>query len=210
MFVDFFPSITLSIFCHSLLASRVLAEKSAVSIMGILLYIIFCFSLVAFNVYSLCFILVSLINVCLGEFLFGVSCMGLSGLPYSYSSVTRSCPTLSDPMDCSTPGLPVHHQLPMFTQTHVHRVGDSIQPSQPLSSPFPPAWIFPSIRVFLNESVLCIRWPKYWSFSFNISPSNGHPGLKDKRDSRGWKWVLRRWRCPGGWRESLKKEGMEA
>ena len=56
-----------------------------------------------------------------------------------FSSVTRSCPTLCDPMDCSTPGLPVHHQLPEFTQTHVHRVGDAIQPSHPLSSPSPPA-----------------------------------------------------------------------
>ena len=80
-------------------------------------------------------------------------------------------------MDCSTPGLPVHHQLPEFTQTHVHWVGDAIQPSHPLSSPSPPAFNFPSIRVFSNESVLCIRWPKYWSFSFNINPSNEHPGL---------------------------------
>ena len=56
-----------------------------------------------------------------------------------FSSVTQSCPTLCDPMNCSTPGLPVHHQLPEFTQTHVHRVGDAIQPSHPLSSPFPPA-----------------------------------------------------------------------
>ena len=72
-------------------------------------------------------------------------------------------------MDCSTLGLPVHHQLPEFTQTHVHRVSDAIQPSHPLSSSS-------SIRVFSNESVLHIRWPKYWSFSFNISPSNEHPG----------------------------------
>ena len=74
------------------------------------------------------------------------------------------------------PGLPVHHQLPEFTQTHVHRVSDAIQPSHPLSSPAPPAPIFPSIRVFSNESALPIRWPKYWSFNFNISPSNEHPG----------------------------------
>ena len=70
-----------------------------------------------------------------------------------------------------------YHQLPEFTQTHVHRVSDTIQPSHPLSSPYPPAFIFPSISVFFDESVLRIRWPKYWSFSFNISPSNGHSGL---------------------------------
>ena len=80
-------------------------------------------------------------------------------------------------MDCSMPGLPVHCQLLEFTQTCVHWVGDAIQPSHPLSSPSPLPSIFPSIRVFSNESVLCIRWPKYWSFSFSISPSNEHPGL---------------------------------
>ena len=74
-------------------------------------------------------------------------------------------------MYCSTPGFPVHHQLQEFTQTHVHWVGDAIQPSHPLPS------IFPRIRVFSNESVLCIRWPKYWNFSFNISPSNEYSGL---------------------------------
>ena len=81
-----------------------------------------------------------------------------------FRSVAQSCPTLGDPMDCSTPGLPVHHQLPEFTQTHLHCL--LLLPS-----------IFPSIRVFSNESALRIRWPKYWSFSFNISPSNEHPGL---------------------------------
>ena len=95
------------------------------------------------------------------------------------SSVQFICSVMSDssyPMDCSMPGLPVHHQLPEFTQTHVHWLGDAIQPSHPLSSLSPPAFN-PCIRVFSNESVLCIRWPKYWSFSFNISPSNEHPGL---------------------------------
>ena len=86
-----------------------------------------------------------------------------------------SCPTLCDPMNCSMPGLPVHHQLPELTQTHVHHISDAIQPSHPLSSPSPPA--FPSIRVFSNESVFSIRWQKYWSFSFSISPSNEYSGL---------------------------------
>ena len=108
-------------------------------------------------------------------------------------------------MNRSTPGLPVHHQLPEFTQTHVHLpklmsiypnpcpfgvhlpkpmsiypnpclFGDAIQPSHPLSSPSP-ASIFPSIKVFSNESTLHMRWPKYWSFSFIISPSNEPSGL---------------------------------
>ena len=93
------------------------------------------------------------------------------------SSVSQSCPTLCDPMNHSMPGIPVRHQLPEFTQTLVHWVGDAIWPSHPLSSPSPPAPIPPSIRVFSNESTLCMRWPKYWSFSFSISPSNEHPGL---------------------------------
>ena len=80
-------------------------------------------------------------------------------------------------MNHSTPGLPVHHQLPEFTQTHAHRVGDAIQPSHPLSSPSPPAHDPPSIRVFSNESTPHMRWPKYWSFSFSISPSSELPGL---------------------------------
>ena len=92
-------------------------------------------------------------------------------------SVTQSCPTLCNAMNCSTPGLPVHHQLLQSTQTHVDQVSDAIQPSHPLSSPSPPALNLSSIRVFSNESALCIRWPKYWSFSFNISPSNEHAGL---------------------------------
>ena len=93
-----------------------------------------------------------------------------------FSSVAQLCLTLCDPMNCTTPGIPVHHQLPEFTQTQVHRVGDAIQPSHPLSSPFLPP-IPPSIRVFSNESTLRIRWPKYWSFSFSIIPSKEHPGL---------------------------------
>ena len=95
---------------------------------------------------------------------------------FQLSSITQSCMTLCDPMDCSMPGLPVHHQLLEFTQTHVHWVGDAIQPSHSLSSPSPPAFN-PSIRVFSNKSILCIRWPKYWSFSFSISPYNEYSGL---------------------------------
>ena len=94
-----------------------------------------------------------------------------------FSSVTQLCPTLCNPMNCSTPGLPVHHQLLEFTQTHVHQVGDAIQPSHPLSSPLLLPQIRPSIRVFSNESPLCMRWPKYWSFSFSISPSSELPEL---------------------------------
>ena len=81
-------------------------------------------------------------------------------------------------MNCSTPGLPIHHQLPEFTQTHVHQVSDAIQPTHPASHPLlllPP--IPPSIRVFSNESALRMRWPEYWSFSFSISPSKEIPGL---------------------------------
>ena len=80
-------------------------------------------------------------------------------------------------MNHITPGLPVHHQLPEFTQTHVHRVSDTIQPSHPLSSPSPPAPNPSQHQVSSNESTLCMRWPKDWSFSFNISPSNEQPGL---------------------------------
>ena len=94
-----------------------------------------------------------------------------------FSSVTQSCPNLCNPMNHSMPGLPVHHHPPEFTQTHVHRVGDAIQPSHPLSSPSPPAPIPSSIRVFSNESTLHMRWPKYWSFSFSIISSKEIPGL---------------------------------
>ena len=100
----------------------------------------------------------------------------LSFSSLQFGSVSQSCPNLCNPMNRSTPGLPVHHQLPESTQTHVHLVGDAIQPSHPCHPLLLPS-IFPSIRVFSNESVLCIRWPKYRSFSFSISPSNEHPGL---------------------------------
>ena len=80
-------------------------------------------------------------------------------------------------MDCSAPGFHVHHQLPKLAQTHVHQVGDAIQPSHPLLSPSPPVFNLSQNQVFPNESVLRIRWPKYWSFSFSISPSNECSGL---------------------------------
>ena len=85
--------------------------------------------------------------------------------------------TLCDPMNRSTPGLPVHHQLPEFTQTHLHQVSDAIQPSHPLSSPSPPAPNPSQHRSLSNESTLCMRWPKYLIFSFSISLSKEHPGL---------------------------------
>ena len=93
-----------------------------------------------------------------------------------FSSIAQSCPTLCSPMNCSTSCLPVHHQRPEFTQIHVHRVSDVIHHlilCRPLLllAPIPP-----SIRVFCNESTLPTRWPKYWSFSFNTSPSNEQPG----------------------------------
>ena len=87
---------------------------------------------------------------------------------FQFSSVAQSCPTLCDPMNRSTPGLSVHYHLPEFTQTHVHRVSDAIQPSHPLSSPLLLLPSPPSIRIFSNESTLHMRWPKYWSFSFTI------------------------------------------
>ena len=93
-----------------------------------------------------------------------------------YSSVTQLCLNLCDPMGCSMPGFPVHHQLLELTQTHVHQVSDAIQPSHPLHLLLPPS-IFLSIRVFSTESVLCITWPKYWSFNLSLSPSNEYSGL---------------------------------
>ena len=142
--------------------------------------------------------------------LFSHSCnMSLS---LQFSSVAQSCPTLCNPMNRSTPGLPVHHHLPEFTQTHV-RVGD---PSSHLilGRPLlllPP--IPPSIRVFSNESTLRMRWPKYWSFSFSTISSKEIPGLISLR--MDWLDLLAvqgtlnsllqhhssnpRFRCRGGW-----------
>ena len=94
-----------------------------------------------------------------------------------FSSVSQSCLTLCDPMDCSTPGPPVHHQLTEFTQAHVI---ETVMPFKHLILCHPLLLLpsnFSSIRVFSKESVLRIRWPKYWSFSFSISPSKEIPGL---------------------------------
>ena len=97
----------------------------------------------------------------------------------TFSSVQLSLSRvwLCDPMDSSMPGLPVHQQLPEFTQIHVHWVSDAMQPYHPRLPLLLLPSIFPSIRVFSNESALHIMWPKYWSFSFSISPSNEHSGL---------------------------------
>ena len=94
-----------------------------------------------------------------------------------FSSVAQSCPTLCDPMNHSVPGLPVHQKLPEFIQTHAHRAGDAIQPSHPLSPPSPPSPNPPASGSFPMNPTLHIMWPKYWSFSFSISPSSEHPGL---------------------------------
>ena len=93
--------------------------------------------------------------------------------PYCCCSVSQSCLTLCDPMYCSTPGLPVLHHLPKLAQTHVMPSNHFVfcHPLLLLSS------IFPSIRIFSNESILCIRWPKYWNISFSISLSNEYSGL---------------------------------
>ena len=107
-----------------------------------------------------------------------------SWVDLQFSSVTHLCPSLCDPMNCSTPGFPVHHQLPELTQIHVHQVSDAIQPSHPLSSPSSPAFNLSQHQVFSSESVLCVRWPKYWSFSFSISLSNEYSGLISFR--RDW------------------------
>ena len=95
---------------------------------------------------------------------------------FQFTSVTQSCPALCNPMNRSTPGLPVHHQLPEFTQTHVHRVRDAIHPSHPLSSPSPLAPNPSQHQSLSHESTLRMRWPKYWSFS-STRPSSEHPEL---------------------------------
>ena len=98
---------------------------------------------------------------------------GMSMVLFSHSECVTPC----NPMKSSTPSLPVLHQLLESTQTHAHSVGDAIQPPHPRSSLLLLPSIFPSIRVFSNESAPCIRWPRYWSFRFSVSPSNEYSRL---------------------------------
>ena len=93
-----------------------------------------------------------------------------------FNSVAQLCPALCDSMNCSTPGIPVHHQLLKFNKL-MSIDHDAIQPSNPLLSPSPPTFNLCQHQDLLNELVLCIRWPKYWSFSFNTSSSNEYSGL---------------------------------
>ena len=102
-----------------------------------------------------------------------------------FSSATQSCLTLCNPMDCRMPGFLVHHQLLELTQTHVHRVSGAINHLILCHPLLLPPSIFSRIRVLSNEPILFIRWPKYWSFSFSISPSSEHPGLISFRMT-GW------------------------
>ena len=116
--------------------------------------------------------------MCLIELCFFQSiCPGVGLLGYCYCSVDKSCLTLCNPMDCSIPGFPVLCYLPEFSQTHVHWVDDAIQPSHPPHPLLLLPTIFPTTRVFSNESALSIMWPKYWSFSLSVSPSNEYSGL---------------------------------
>ena len=119
-------------------------------------------------------------------------CQGLRGMGdlllnrYSFSIVVQSLShvRLCDPMDCSMPGFPVHHHLAELAHTHVHWVSDAIQPSHPLLPLTPPAFNLSSITGLFNESFLHIRWPKYWSFSFSITPSSEYSGLISLRMDR--------------------------
>ena len=110
--------------------------------------------------------------------------------PQDFCSVTQLCLTLCDPMDCSSSGFFVLHHLPEFAQTHVHWVGDAIQPSHPLSFPHFLTSTVPSIRVFSNVLALQITWPKYWSFRFSINPSSEYsrfiPSNSSKYQRKDW------------------------
>ena len=100
---------------------------------------------------------------------------------YQFSSVAQSCPTLCDPMDCSTPGLPVHHQLPEFIQTNFHWISDAIQPSHPLSSPSPPTFNLSQHQRLFQWVNSLLQVATYWSFSCTISPFNEYSGLTSFR-----------------------------
>ena len=126
----------------------------------------------------------------LGNLLLSLFSWTLAFSSVQFSSVALLCPTLCDPMNCSTLGLPIHHQLPESTQTHVHCVGDAIQPFHPLLSPSPPALNLSHHHGLFSESALCIRWPKYWCFSFNISPSNITLCSRNKNISLKWCLLL--------------------
>ena len=121
--------------------------------------------------------------------------------------VIKSCPTLCELMGCSLPDFPVLYYLPKFAQTCVCGVSDAIQPSHPLLPPSPFAFSPPSIKVFPSESALCIRWPKYCSFS--ISPSNEYSGLISSRtdwfDPLAVQWTLESSRAPQLLRRELKR-----
>ena len=110
-------------------------------------------------------------------------------------SVPQWCRTFRFPMDCSTPGLSVPHHLTKFAEVRVHCMGDAIQPPHPLTLSSSSALSLPRIRVFSNESALLTKWPKYWSFSFSISPSNKYSGLisfrMDLLDLLVVQWTLR-------------------
>ena len=114
---------------------------------------------------------------------------------YCCCSGTQSCPTLCDPMDCSMPVLPVPHHLSEFAQGHVHCIGDAIQPSHPLTPSSPSALNLSQHWGLFDELAVCIRWLQYWSFSFNIGPSNNYLGFVSLKidwfDLAAVQWILR-------------------
>ena len=137
------------------------------------------------SLYWICYNIASIL--CFG--FFGCKACGILVVPWPgfepappacCCPVTQSCPTLCNPMDCNLPDFPVLHYYPEFAQTHVHWVSDAIQPFHPLKPPSPLVLSLSPHQVFSYESALCIRWPKYWSFSFSISPSNEYSGWKAK------------------------------
>ena len=114
--------------------------------------------------------------VCHLPFKFTTENLSTASQSSQFSSIAQSCLSLCNPMDCSIPSLPVHRQLPEFTQTHVYWVGDAIQPPHSLSSPSPPALNLSQHQGLFQWVSSSHQWPKYWSFSFSISPSNEYWG----------------------------------